>query len=104
MAVILTIVEVVWFLAIIALTLVSGEMNSGMGFIAAILGLFLHYLTNKGNPWIMNLYPFSAGFRMLIADMILCLVVMNMITGYSQNWLLLVITLVYIPFEYFAGD
>ena len=101
---ILTLVEIGVFLVIVALTIVSGEINSGMGFIAAILGLCLHYITNKGNPFIMNLYPFSAGFRMLIADMILCLVILNMITGYSQNWLLLILTAAYIPFEYFVGD
>jgi len=101
---ILTIIEIVWFIAIVVLTVLSGELNSGVGFIAAIMGLGLHYLTNKGNPFFMNLYPMGAGFRKLIAEMILSLVLLNILLGYSQNWSLLILTALYIPFEYFVED
>lgn len=101
---ILTMIEMIWFIAVVALTIFSGELNSGVGFIAAILGLTMHYFTNKGNPFFMNMYPMGAGFRKLIAEMILWLVILNIIFGHSQNWPLLVLTAFYIPFEYFVED
>ncbi len=99
-----TILEWVWFVVILLLATTTQQFSVAYGFIAGILGVLMHiFVTNKGNPWIVNLYPLSAGFRMLVADMILWLALLNAATG-NANWLLIVLTAVYIPFEYFMED
>ncbi|NJE77424.1 hypothetical protein E3E37_10920, partial [Thermococcus sp. ES12] len=48
------------------------ELLSGLElFIAVIGGVLMHYwITNKGNKAIVNIKPFSGGFRVLIYDIL----------------------------------
>ena len=39
-----------------------------------------------------------------VGIVILNLVLLNILLGYSQNWSLLILTALYIPFEYFVED
>lgn len=96
----LELVEYIWFglIVILAFLTLSGQVTALFAFIAFLGAIAIHYITNKGNPFIVNLAPLGAGFRMFIAEFVL---ILSLLTG---NLLLALVAGAYIPVEYFIGD
>lgn len=96
----LWLLEFIWFVAIVVMSVLTlkGQVMAIMAFIAFLAALGIHYFTNKGDPFIVNLTPLGAGFRMFVAEFILVLALM------TKNIPLALLVLAYIPFEYFVSD
>lgn len=96
----LELIEYVWFgvIVLLAIFTLSGQVTALFAFLAFVAAIAIHYFTNKGDPFIVNLAPLGAGFRMFVAEFIL---ILSLLTG---NLLLAILAGAYIPVEYFIGD
>lgn len=96
----MTLLELGWFGAIVLLAflMLKGSVSALMALIAFLGAITIHYFTNKGDPFIVNLAPLGAGFRMFVAEFVM---ILALLTG---NILLFLLSLAYIPFEYYVGD
>lgn len=96
----MTLLELGWFgvIVLLAFLTLSGQVTALFAFIAFLGAITIHYFTNKGDPFIVNLAPLGAGFRMFIAEFVL---ILSLLTG---NLLLALVAGAYIPVEYFIGD
>ncbi|MFA4640897.1 hypothetical protein [Pyrococcus kukulkanii] len=93
----MTLLELGWFGVIVVLAFLTlhGHITALLALIAFLGALGIHYFTNKGDPFIVNLAPLGAGFRMFVAEFVL---ILSLLTG---NLLLAILAGTFIPFEYF---
>ncbi|MFA4701493.1 hypothetical protein [Pyrococcus kukulkanii] len=92
--------QYIWFgvIVLLAFLMLKGSVSALMAFLAFLGAIAIHYFTNKGDPFIVNLAPGGAGFRMFVAEFVM---ILALLTG---NVLLFLLSAAYIPFEYFVGD
>ncbi|MBO8175750.1 MAG: hypothetical protein H0Z18_10880 [Thermococcus sp.] len=96
----MTLLELGWFgvIVLLAFLMLKGSVSALFALIAFLGAIGIHYLTNKGDPFIVNLAPLGAGFRMFVAEFVM---ILSLLTG---NIPLFLLSAAYIPFEYYVGD